>query len=143
MAESTLHDKIDPKGAQAGAASVTQALNTMRKAAAQAGRDMDRTVSAMDKVAAAGKRMTAVGKTMSVALTAPIAMLGKSILSTAVDFESSMLRVEAVTQATGDTVTQLTDKAKELGISTKFSATEAAQGMAFLGQAARRQALSP
>jgi len=50
-------------------------------------------------------------------------------------FEKSMAGVRAVTGATGDTFAALTARARELGAVTSFSASEAAEGMRFLGQA--------
>lgn len=51
------------------------------------------------------------------------------------DFESSMLRVKAISGATGEEFQSLTDLAKELGSTTAFTAREAAQAMGFLAQA--------
>lgn len=50
-------------------------------------------------------------------------------------FESSMLRVKAITGATGKEFQGLTDLAKELGASTAFTARESADAMGFLAQA--------
>lgn len=50
------------------------------------------------------------------------------------EFEKAMNRVKAVTQETAPDMKILRDLSKELGLTTKFSATEAAQGMAMLGQ---------
>lgn len=51
------------------------------------------------------------------------------------DFETSMLRVKAISGATGEEFKSLTDLAKELGSTTAFTAREAAQAMGFLAQA--------
>lgn len=51
------------------------------------------------------------------------------------DFETSMLRVKAISGATGAEFQSLTDLAKELGSTTAFTAREAAQAMGFLAQA--------
>jgi len=57
------------------------------------------------------------------------------VVRTLVEFEQKMAEVRAVTGATGDTFDALSDKARELGASTVFSASEAAAGLAFLGRA--------
>ena len=75
------------------------------------------------------------GRTLSVGLTAPLALVGGLALKMASDFESGMNRVRAVTGATGKTFEQLQAVAKDLGATTRFSATEAADAMGFLGQA--------
>ena len=51
------------------------------------------------------------------------------------DFETSMLRVKAITGSTGAEFESLTDLARELGATTAFTAREAAQAMGFLAQA--------
>ena len=50
-------------------------------------------------------------------------------------FESSMLRVKAITGATGQEFQDLTNLAKELGATTAFTARESAEAMGFLAQA--------
>ena len=60
--------------------------------------------------------------------------IGLSVKSFA-EFESGMLRVQAVTGATGAEFQALTEQAKQLGATTAFSAKQAAEGMGFLGQA--------
>lgn len=51
------------------------------------------------------------------------------------DFSQAMSTVQAITQSTGDEFEALTSKARELGATTRFSATEAAEGMIFLARA--------
>lgn len=82
-----------------------------------------------------GKSMTTAGKKLTKSVTLPIVGAGLGILKLAGDFESSMQNVKAVTGATGDDFTALQDTAKELGRSTVFSASEAAEGMQYLGMA--------
>lgn len=49
------------------------------------------------------------------------------------DFDTEMSKVKAVTQATTQEMDQMRDLAKDLGITTEFTAGQAAAGMAFLG----------
>ncbi|MCR8937637.1 phage tail tape measure protein [Brevibacillus laterosporus] len=56
-------------------------------------------------------------------------------IKTAADFESSMSRVAALSSASAGDLAKLTTKAKELGASTVFSASQAAEGMQFLAMA--------
>lgn len=51
------------------------------------------------------------------------------------DFSQSMSTVEAITGATATQMAALTEEAKRLGSSTRFSASEAAEGMIFLARA--------
>lgn len=50
-------------------------------------------------------------------------------------FEAEMSKVQAISGASGDEIQKLTDKAKEMGAKTKFSATESAQAMEYMAMA--------
>ena len=50
-------------------------------------------------------------------------------------FESQMSKVQAISGATGDELSALTEKAKEMGQATKFSATESAQALEYMAMA--------
>ncbi len=50
-------------------------------------------------------------------------------------FEAAMSKVEAISGATGAELDQLTEKAKALGASTRFTATEAAEAMNYMAMA--------
>jgi TP901 family phage tail tape measure protein len=76
---------------------------------------------------AMGTVMLEAGKKVVQALTSPVTV--------AAEFESAMSKAKAVTQATGEDFTKLKDLAKEMGSSTAFSASQAAEGITFLGQA--------
>ena len=76
-----------------------------------------------------------LGKQLSVGLTLPIAGLGVAVAKFAGDFESSMQKVQALSGSTGKEFDALREQAKKLGIETKFSASQAAEGMGFLAQA--------
>lgn len=89
----------------------------------------------MKKIGAMGKKMQSAGKTMTMGLTLPIAAFGVSAVKTAADFESSMLRVGAVSRANDDQLARLTKRARELGATTQFSASQAADAMGFLAMA--------
>lgn len=82
-----------------------------------------------------GSGIKNVGKTMTVGLTAPIAAFGASTIKTAVSFEQSMNKVEALTKATGKPLQSMRDLAKKMGAETQFSASQAADAMGFLGMA--------
>ena len=60
---------------------------------------------------------------------------GAQIAITAGNFEAGMNRVEAVSGATGEQFAALEQQAKDLGATTQFSASEAADAMGFLAQA--------
>lgn len=80
-------------------------------------------------------RIRQTGQNLSSRLTLPLTVFSGFALKTAGDFEEAMNRVAAVTKATDKQFTDLQSKAKELGATTQFSATQAAEGMSFLAMA--------
>ena len=82
-----------------------------------------------------GRQAQQVGTQISTRISAPIAAIGGGIIATATQFQASMNRVQGITQATGDEFDALNELAKDLGESTQFSASQAADGMGFLAQA--------
>lgn len=59
----------------------------------------------------------------------------EAVLDIGMSFEAGMSKVQAISGATGDDLTALTDKAKEMGAKTKFSATESAEAMQYMAMA--------
>ena len=57
------------------------------------------------------------------------------MIHTAADFEAAMSKVGAITNATDSDMKQLTKTARELGEKTKFTATQSAEAMSYLGMA--------
>lgn len=82
-----------------------------------------------DKVKSFSSGMQSVGSTLTTSVTLPLVAAGTAALATGIQFEQQMSRVGAIAGATGDELALLTEQAKELGASTAFSASEAAQGM--------------
>ena len=68
-----------------------------------------------------------LGKQMSMAFTAPLALIGGSAFNTFQKFEQQMAKVRAVSGATSTEFAALKANAEELGASTRFSATEVAE----------------
>lgn len=82
-----------------------------------------------------GKNFKKVGRQMSVGLTAPIVAGFAGVVKSSADFEQSMNRVAALSGATGASFDALRDQAKQLGATTQFSASQAADAMGFLAMA--------
>jgi len=80
----------------------------------------------------------AVGNLASSAITSAASGLvdfGKAAMETGMSFDASMANVAAISGATGDELTTLRDKAKEMGATTKFTATEAADAFGYMAMA--------
>lgn len=111
----------------------------LKKATVKLGADISDFTSKMQKASKSfkklGKKMQRIGSSMSANITTPLTLLGTSSVMVAANFEKSMNKVRAVTGATGDNFKKLNDQAKQLGETTQFSASQAAEAMSFLGMA--------
>ena len=87
------------------------------------------------KFSSAGKSLTSAGKSLATKVTLPIVGMGTAIVKTSSDFESAMSKVKAISGATGDEVNQLSNKAKEMGAKTKFTAKESADAFTYMAMA--------
>lgn len=84
---------------------------------------------------AAGDKISHMGTKLTVGVTAPIVGIGAAAIKTASDFESTMSQVAAISGATGSDFTKLENLAKEMGETTKFSASEAAEALTYMAMA--------
>lgn len=69
------------------------------------------------------------------AITTAIIGIGTYSIKVGSDFETGMSKVKSISGATGDEINKLTDKAKEMGQKTKFSATESAEAFQYMAMA--------
>ena len=81
-----------------------------------------------------GGTLTSAGQKL-LPLSTGIAGLGVAAVKTTADFDSEMSKVSAISGATGTDLDKLRGKAREMGAKTKFSASEAAQGMQYMAMA--------
>ena len=88
-----------------------------------------------DKMKTFGDNLSSVGTSLTRNVTTPIVGVSAAAVKTAADFDSAMSEVSAISGATGSDFDALREKARELGSKTKFSATEAAQGMTYMSMA--------
>lgn len=91
-----------------------------------------------ERMRSVGNRMQDVGATMGASFMAGATTMGYALgktITTAANFEASMSEVKAITGAAGIDFENLSKKAQEMGSRTSKSASEAAQGMKFLGLA--------
>lgn len=93
--------------------------------------------AARQRVNKFGSDMMALGAKM-VAMSAAIATPLGLATKTFAEFDDAMRAVKAVTRATGDEFASMTDRAKELGRTTSFTAVQVAQLMTELGRAGFR-----
>ncbi|MFJ9114485.1 phage tail tape measure protein [Streptomyces sp. NPDC102394] len=105
----------------------------------------DRASRTFGQVSGAATRLQRTGAGVGAAIAkgfkvggVAVAGLGFASLKASGDFEKAMNQVSAVSGATGKDFKGLRNEAKQLGRETKFSATQAADGMGFLAMAGFR-----
>lgn len=83
----------------------------------------------------ATKAVTDTVKKLGVLSVAAAGAFGAFAIKSGMDFEAQMSKVQAISGATATEVAALTAKAKEMGATTKFSATESAQALEYMAMA--------
>lgn len=76
-----------------------------------------------------------VVKTAAVGIGGAMVAVGGYAIKVGSDFESAMSNVAAISGATGDDLQMLKDTAREMGATTQFSATEAANALSYMALA--------
>ncbi|MBP7704203.1 MAG: phage tail tape measure protein [Caulobacter sp.] len=94
-------------------------------------RDLARAGSQFKRI---GNELSGIGGQLSAALSLPLAALGVGVIKTAANFESAMGRVSIATKASTAEMTAMEAKAREIGKTTVFSASEAATAMELLAK---------
>lgn len=109
----------------------TRRVNSAKQAFANLERSLrksgERAKATGERLSKMGRRGVAASATITAGIVATVTAFGK--------FEKGMNRVRALTGATDKQFAALRDQAKHLGITTQFSAHQAADGMSFLAQA--------
>ena len=104
------------------------ALNGISKDISKIGKDFDGLKNL-------GQGISSVGKALTAGLTLPIVGIGAASAKTAGDFEAAMNEVSAISGATGKDLDSLKNLAKDMGATTKFSASESAEALSYMGMA--------
>lgn len=97
--------------------------------------DSKKAEKAMSRFSSYAKTAMAGVKTAIVTGSAAITAMAGYSVKVGSDFEAAMSKVSAISGATGDDLQKLTEKAKEMGAKTKFSATESAQAFEYMAMA--------
>ena len=88
-----------------------------------------------EKIKAVGDKLQTIGRDLTTRVTAPIVAGFAAAVKTTGDFDAAMSQVQAVSGATASDMTLLRDKAKEMGETTKFSASESAEALNYMAMA--------
>lgn len=88
-----------------------------------------------DKITKSGESFSRVGSKLTSHVTLPLVGLGAAAVKVGMDFEAQMDKVAAISGATGEDFKKLKAKAEEMGAKTKFSASEAGEGLEYMAMA--------
>ena len=104
--------ELNASGFSSGIQSAQQQLKTFS----------DSSKSAGDRLIGLGTGMSALGSTLTKGVTLPLVGIGAAAVKTATDFETAMSNVQAISNASAQDMELLSEKAKYMGATTKFSA---------------------
>lgn len=90
---------------------------------------------AQNKLNGFSKKMGSIGKTLTTGITVPLTALGGAAVKTSADFEQSMANAASVSGATAEEFEKMKEVAREMGKSTVFSASDAADAMYYMASA--------
>ncbi|MBN1043736.1 phage tail tape measure protein [Clostridium botulinum] len=90
--------------------------------------------NAGDKMQKTGQVFSATGASL-LKLSAPVVAFSAYAIKVGTDFEYAMKKVQATSGATQQELNVLTEKAKEMGATTKWSASDAADGLNYMAMA--------
>ena len=88
-----------------------------------------------EKLESVGNKIASVGSKLTSTVTTGIVGAFTAAVKTTGDFDAAMSKVQAVSGATADQLEQLRAKAKEMGETTKFSASESAEALNYMAMA--------
>ncbi len=84
---------------------------------------------------AAGDKISHIGSKLTLGVTTPIMGIGAAAIKATASFEETMSQVSAISGATGEDFQKLENLAKEMGETTKFSASQAAEALTYMAMA--------
>ena len=89
----------------------------------------------IDKIKSIAQAGVSAVTTTLAGITAVLGAGATAAATVGSSFEAAMSKVSAISGATGDSLQSLTDKAKEMGAKTKFSASESASALQYMAMA--------
>lgn len=92
-------------------------------------------IKAGKQIERSGKAIAGVGANLTKTVTAPIAGIGVASVKLAADFEKGMSTVQSISGATGEELEKLSKTAKEMGLKTKYSASESTEAFKYMAMA--------
>lgn len=91
--------------------------------------------TAQTRIIKLSSSLTSIGTSLTMKVTMPLVLLAKQALHTSAEFEQSMANAASVSGATGEELEKMTALAREMGKTTVFSASDAADAMYYMASA--------
>ena len=133
------NEKASMNGLQKSINKAEQELKQMNKQQMVANSSFTKQADHLDKMSEKygkmSQNMRSVGRNMSMYVTTPIAGAMGYAGKLGVEFDDGMRKVQAVSDGTGKDLNALKAKAREMGATTKFSATDSAEAMNYMAMA--------
>lgn len=124
-------DKIGSAGKKAFGSMKTY-MDNVNKSANNLSNNLNNMSSKLGSVASKSAK---IGGALTLGVTTPMMMTGKKLMTSAMDFESAMDEVNAISGASAKDMELLNKKAREMGASTKFSAKDSADALKYMAMA--------
>lgn len=112
-----------------------QAVDQTRSAFAAMQKNAKQTAMQFRSVQQVARGFKSMGRQMSVGIAAPTVAAGANALRMGLDFETAMNNTQSKLLVSKEAMKALRDQAKEMGSTTAFSASQAANAQGFLAQA--------
>lgn len=122
-------DTVALKGLEAQAQQASSVLGTQMQVAGKKIEEVG------EKIKGVGDKLSSIGSDITMKVTAPIVGGFAAAVKTTGEFDAAMSKVQAVSGATASDMALLRDKAKEMGETTKFSASESAEALNYMAMA--------
>lgn len=133
------NEKVSMNGLQKSINKAEQELKQMNKQQMVANSSYTKQADHLDKMSEKygkmSQNMRSVGRNMSMYVTTPIAGAMGYAGKLGVEFDDGMRKVQAISGATGKDLDALKAKAREMGATTKFSASDSAEAMNYMAMA--------
>ena len=96
---------------------------------------IDDTSKQFDGLTQAGQSLSSVGTVLTAGVTVPVAALGAAAIKTGSEFSTAMSKVQALSGASAEDMQKLEATAREMGATTVFSASDAADALGYMALA--------
>ena len=107
----------------------------VEKAASQINKFFDNLNSSNNVFLEVGENLKSLGANLTTKITLPLTALGAMSIKTGADFTTSISKCKSISESFADNIGAIEEKAREMGKTTSFTATDAADAMGYMALA--------